>query len=372
MIIWPANESDLRPDRPCLHALVIGVASYPHLNGGTGRRASDPLMLGQVTTPTHTARAIAAWLMQRYANPQCPLGTVDLLVSDGTAGQPSEAPTMGNIERAVTAWTRRAAEHPNNIAFLYFCGHGLAKEDLYLLPEDFGDPQWSSQWRNCIDFDGLRLGLWASCKAETQVLFVDACRETPFGMLTHINVQGQPLIGGQGFGSNVKTQAIYFATTEGKQAYGPANSVSYFGQAVLNCLDGLATSNTQGTWVVDTHGLSGALGRLVQHMAETSGQPLLSEQVVKGRIAILHMPAKPRVIAQIRCSHDRATAAADIELRRADESYKSSRNDPKPLVAEVDPGDWEVVVSFAQGEYPTSGPLDCMLIPPIYTGVPYP
>lgn len=370
-IVWPADPSAIVTDLPRLHALVIGVARYPHLSGGAGPLAHDPLGLGQVTTPEPTARAITAWLTGSYRNDACPLGSVELLLSTATGGAEQPA-TMGNIERAVGGWVQRASSHPQNIAFFYFCGHGLAKDDLFLLPEDFGDPARPSPWRNCINFDSLRLGLWSTCKAETHILFVDACRETPFGMLTHVNVEGQAIIGGQGFGSSVRTQALYYAATEGKQAYGPAGEVSYFGQAVLQCLDGLATTNTSGHWVVDTHALSSALGRVMEHLAETHNQPLHSEQTVKGRNAVLHRPAKPMVIARIKCSDDRASAAADIVLRRQTVMHRATPADPKPLVVAVEPGDWELTVTFPNHEYQPLGPVACTLIPPIYTGVEHP
>jgi hypothetical protein len=369
-IVWPADPAAIVTDQPRLHALVIGVARYPHLLGGTGPLARDPLGLSQVTTPEPTARAITRWLTGSYSNDACPLGSVELLLSSAAGG--TEPATMDRIERAVTGWVQRASSHPQNTAFFYFCGHGLAKDDLFLLPEDFGDPAWLSPWRNCINFDSLRLGLWSSCRADTHILFVDACRETPFGMLTHVNVEGRAIVGGQGFGSSVRTQAVYYAATEGKQAYGPAGDVSYFGQAVLQCLDGLATSNTGGTWVVDTYALSSALGRVMEHLAETHNQPLQSEQVVKGRNAVLHRPPRPKVIARIRCSDDRASAAADIMLRRQAVLHRATPVDPKPLVVAVEPGDWELTITFPHHDYQPLGPMTCTLIPPIYTGVEYP
>ena len=70
-LMWPDTEEDIVLDHPTLHALVIGVGDYPHLNNGTGALANDPLGLSQVTTPPVTALALADWLLGSYANKGC-------------------------------------------------------------------------------------------------------------------------------------------------------------------------------------------------------------------------------------------------------------------------------------------------------------
>ena len=215
---WPAGATPIVTDQPRLHALVIGVSRYPHLIGGGGDPAQDPLMLGQVTTPADTAREIAGWRTTGYGNPARPLGSVELLLSDDQPAVAGAGPaTMASIGQAVKRWRDRCSTQPDNIALFYFCGHGLAKDEQYLLPEDFGDPALAGPWQNCIDFEGLRLGLRSECAARTQVFFVDACRETPFNVLTQVNVHGESLAGGRRFASGVRTQATYYATGEEKQ-----------------------------------------------------------------------------------------------------------------------------------------------------------
>src|SRR5678815_4803298 len=54
-LLSPDVEANIVTDKPRLHALVIGVADYPHLMNGSGALAGDPLGLGQVTTPQYTA-----------------------------------------------------------------------------------------------------------------------------------------------------------------------------------------------------------------------------------------------------------------------------------------------------------------------------
>ena len=39
--------------------------------------------------------------------------------------------------RAFNEWYARCNAHEDNVCFFYFCGHGLHKQNTYLLPEDF-------------------------------------------------------------------------------------------------------------------------------------------------------------------------------------------------------------------------------------------
>ena len=53
-LLWPIDPQKIVTDQPRLHALIVAVAAYPHLNGGTGKLAKDPLGLTQITTSAFT------------------------------------------------------------------------------------------------------------------------------------------------------------------------------------------------------------------------------------------------------------------------------------------------------------------------------
>lgn len=374
-LLFPDGAADI-VDQPRLHAIVIGVANYPHLNGGAGPPAADPLNLGQVTTPRYTALEIVRWLMEDYRNAGKPLGSVELVLSPSepvknSAGTPVdvETATFENIDKAFTRWVARCSANKDNIAFFYFCGHGLAKDEQFILPEDFKSPAILDTWRNCINFDATRVGM-RSCKAQTQVFFVDACRETPFGMLTDVDVEGRKLISSS-VGDSVKCSATYYATTEGKQAFGPEKEVTYFGRAVVHCFKGLAASNSGGKWAVDTYSLAKSLGEVMRHYAEIYSEPLDCNPNVVG-LGKIHEPPKGMVIARIKCSTDEATAAAEIEMRRLGVSHKAGIKDKKPLIKEVEPGDWEIIVRFPEGEFAAPPPMNLTLSPALFEGVEFP
>lgn len=376
-LIWPDADGDVVLDQPRLHALVIGVADYPHLNGGSGTPAVDPLGLQQVTTPRFTASAIADWLLNDYKSAGRPLGSLEVLISpdqsivrpDGTA-RPAARARFAAIEAAFAEWRARCSSNPDNTAFFYFCGHGLNKNNQFLLPEDFGDPKWPDPWKNNIDFDNLRIGM-RSCPAQTQLFFVDACRETPFGTLASVNVQGAPL-NAAGFFDTVQCSAAYYATTEGKQAFGPDNRITYFGEAVLKCLNGAGCGNVNGEWTVDTYTLSKALGEVMQHLGRRYAQPLSCNPDVSG-MGPINEPSAPIVIASLKCRNDpNADGAAHIRMNRLGVLQESAPGDPKPLVVEVAPGDWHIEVAFPGNQFP--GPVSKIytLLPPVFEGLPVP
>jgi len=345
-LLWPQSEAKIVADGPALHALIIGAGDYPHLPGGSGPLARDDLGLSQVTTPPVTAKKIAEWFTGSYKNPACPLGSVEVLLSPAQkVGQKKiDRASMTNIEKSFDKWDKRCGSSKENVAVFYFCGHGLNKVAQFLLPDDFGDPALPDEWENCIDFDGMRLGMRA-CKAQTQVYFVDACRETMFGALTHVGVQGKRLKSAH-ISDKVATSAAYFATTQGNQAFGPPGEVTYFGQALLKCLNGAGTAISNGKWLVDTYKLSEALGKVMEHLGKLSGEFLIADPQPGGLKAVLHESQEPCVITYVT-----ADKTATIELSSGTDVRMRPADQDTPLVEEVPPGMWQLKVTSPNGEF---------------------
>jgi hypothetical protein len=277
---------------------------------------------------------------------------------------------MAEVEAAVTRWQARCHSSRDNIAWFYFCGHGLSKTAQYLLPQDFGNPALGSPWKNCIDFDGLRLGM-RKCQAQTQLFFVDACRETPFGLLTQVNVQGDPIIGGATFADVVECSAAYYATTQTRPAYGPDDGVTYFGQALMWCLNGVAAIKRGNKWVVDSYSLGNALGQTMAQLGRRHRLALACNPDPSGMKRIHEAPG-PRVVAAIGCTSEAADNVADIMLAKDATVLHSPPGQPKPLVEPVDAGDWQIAITFPAGAYPQSPPENHTLMPPVFEGLEIP
>jgi hypothetical protein len=375
-LIWPASEADVVLDQPRLHAFVVAVGDYPHLIGGAGPLAADPFGLSQVTTPRFTGPSVAEWLLTSLKNGARPLGSLEVLLSPGgpiaTAAGPviAERATMANIQKAFGEWLRRSSARPDNAAWLYFCGHGLSKVSQYLLAEDFGDPNDADIWKKCIDFDGLRVGM-RKCRAQTQLFFVDACRETPFGVLAQINARGEPLVSATFNDPAVPCSAAYYATTDGRQAYGPDDAPTYFGQALIRCMDGVAALRKNGKWIVDTYSLANALGQTMAHYARRFRLPL-SCNPDPGGMALIHEAPAPRVVVAIECSSQVANDVADIHVANGAEVLHSAPGESKPIVEDVAAGNWTIAVTFPGGQFPSPAPEQHVFMPPVFEGVPVP
>ncbi len=368
-LVWPAADSEVVRNAPRLHALVIGAGSYPHLTGGHGTQATETFGLGQISTPRFTAPAIATWLAESYRNPACELGSVEVLISPSapalqSPGAPyAEVATMVNITAACARWLERCDSDADNIAFFYFCGHGLAADTQCALPEDFGDPGLD-RWTNCVDIDGLRLNMRRS-KAQTQLFFVDACHETPASVLSQLTIEGSPIVTGASLADSVNCSAAFYATSQGRAAFGPDHGVTYFGQAVLACLNGVAAEKDANRWVVSTYQLGSALSKTLSVLARLRRQPLTCYSHATG-LARIHEPVSGRVIAALECTSEQANGLAEICLENGIEAFQSSAGEDKPLVEEVEAGIWTITVTFPDGAFPPVGPASYQLMPPVF------
>ena len=81
--------------QPATHAFVIGVGHYPHLVGGGAALFPGHMKMGQLSSPPASARAFASWLSEHHNNPDRPLGSVALLVSDSAQNTFTNPRTKG-------------------------------------------------------------------------------------------------------------------------------------------------------------------------------------------------------------------------------------------------------------------------------------
>jgi hypothetical protein len=306
---------------PQTHVLIVGVSRYKHLAGGTHVTPGLPA-LGQLTSPTVSARKLAEWCTQnKLVNPGAPLGSVELVLSDPTGqqfnGSAVEDATMDNIRTAFDAWYDRCDANVGNVAIFYFCGHGLQKDNMLLLPEDFGQSR-HNPWATAIDFDRTYRGM-AQCKAVTQLYILDACRQLSQIATLDLDASGQPLKTAVLNRQRPRTAPRLFATATGLVAFGDNGQVSRLTSALIDCLDGRGAAQTpNGRWVIDTDHLGGAVQRLIQDRNE--GLPDDQQQLVdpaggenaKGPQRLHAFPQNfvPNVMVTMSCDPDLHTANA--------------------------------------------------------------
>src|SRR5262249_21869412 len=151
------------------------------------------------------------------------LGSIDLVVSNRPKDSPRDrktprGATLNKIEKAFGKWLERCDKNAENLALFFFCGHGLQKDSMLILPSDF-DSSAVSPCARAIDFDALYRGT-TNCKAKWQFFIIDACRQWTHSMLQDINTSGVKLGRANVAKQKKRTVAQLYGSGEGLMAFG--------------------------------------------------------------------------------------------------------------------------------------------------------
>lgn len=359
---------------PKTHAFIVGVGRYPHLSGG-GRETPGLPPLAQLTSPPISARALANWLIGTpLKHDAAPLGSVEMLLSDA-GGQNYDVPggtriavedaTSERIEAAFGRWYDRCDAHRDNVALFYFCGHGVQKDVLMLLPENVGASSLTP-WAKAIDFDASYRGM-ARCAAETQYYFIDACRQLTTSMLKK-DFKGWTLIEGDVWQQNPRIAPKLYATTIGHPAFGDANEPSRYTRALLQALGGGGADKQNGRWVIDTSHLGSAVQKIIDrgNLDLPHGE---QQKVVTGGDSIgiktLHvLDQPPDVLTTISCEPPAATDVAELYLKGRNRQYERVPATAGAWLRKVEAGIYEVAAKFSRAEYPNRSRPDELVRPP--------
>lgn len=316
-----------------LHALIIGVGDYPHLPGGTGTTTQADLGLGQVSTPVPSALAVCAWASTEYGNAVAPLGSIELLISAQNpydvpgGGDPVDRATEANVRDAAQRWLQRADRNPGNIALFYFCGHGVEKDNQYLLLEDYGANRYQPTEAS-MDLNGFHTGM-LNCKAGTQLFFADACRQVPWDLLKEIDPRGQTYITGNYQGNVDRDAPIMYATGFGDESHADPGQSTRFTQALLSGLRGAAAQvdNDEPPWEIRWLRLAECVQTLLTAAAAGTTQRMVtSGQARNALIAQLEEP--PIVPLVVICDPSASSASTALRLAGADDGQVLFRRDP--------------------------------------------
>lgn len=347
---------------PKTHVLLIGVGGYPYLKDGTQAREQNGSLaqLGQLTSPPRSVEALYQKFIEIHKDNGwiTPLGSIELLLSPAP-GAPEVLPglaktpaTRPNIQAAYDAWKGRCDESEENVALFFYCGHGLSKERQFLLAEDFGfNPK--NPWDGAFDFSTTREA-FHGCKAQTQLFFVDACRQVPPEMLL-FRMTISALDPASYLGSDCTYDLTIFAAASNESAYGKPNEPSYFTKALLNGLNGQAASNHDDEWVIST-GYLGNFNPLLELVDPAQAYPQRSVTVMGKPRAIIRLSGPPVVRLVVECVPADALGAAALSYTHLDTGVTQSRQPPnqKPWNIDLEAGIYEVQAQFAQPPYLSS------------------
>ncbi|RCR71261.1 caspase family protein [Larkinella punicea] len=367
------EKTDFQPNQPQTHAFVIGVGAYRHLPEGdlyNTKPAPFTMGLGQLTSPPISAKAFTDWLISTHRNLDAPLGSIELLISP--AGQykspngnniPVEAATFSNIADAFDRWVARCDESKQNVALFFFCGHGLDYMTTTLLTEDFGASS-GRPWENAIDFTTTYTGM-IDCQAETQIFFLDACREANKESLKSEGYKPRPLKTSQKTQFPPRAAPIFKSSLQGGTADAIQEEVSFFTQELIRTLNNFgAEDQVEDFWRVTPESLSKGLMNALRwqdRFCSVEGELQIPNKVIH------QIPDPVLCRVKVTCSPpERHQAARLIMTQRLVDLPKVYSRNPsiEPWTEEVESGVYRVEAQFDSGIFPRMENPKFIVFPP--------
>lgn len=295
------------------------------------------------------------------------MGSIEVLLSplandESTfAGQDIDNANMSNIENSYWEWKQRCNEHPDNVAIFYFCGHGFEKDEQYLLAEDFGKTP-HNPWSGCFAFDLTRRG-FSTCKANTQLFFVDACRQITSDMLT-TDFRVMPIDPPNLLAKDCLYRLTQQAAAINESAYGKKNDVSFYTQALINALRGDASTGDNGDWVVNTGVLASKMTSFIKNIASDQGYKQRCISTTSDVTDIIRFIEPPSLSLTVTCDPFNALRFAELSYHNLNTNF-GDRREPKikPWQINIKPGIYKVQADFPGNQYKNNSVFE-KFVPP--------
>jgi hypothetical protein len=355
---------------PATHAIVIGVGHYLHLPGGKGKtKYPDPGGMRQLKSPPQSARAVARWLLESYRNPDKPLGSLSLLLSDAASSEftytangkettvPAAPATMAEVAPAIRAWRELGHKSADHLLLFFFCGHGIARPpDLALLLSDFGALD-VAPLDGALDFRRFRQAM-DECAAREQCYFVDACRVGSELLIQNNGFAGQPIIqstGALNASGRFRQAPVFYSTLSGGQAYAKPGKPSLYTDALLKAFGGAGCGDESGPWRVRTNLLHDAINFMVADASQRLKIPQAQIAPSDDLSSIdLNVVASPEVPVVVTCHPEEANKDATLTCENA--TFKQSRKPAKDTwYLELPAATYDFAAKIKTKQYPKPG-----------------
>jgi hypothetical protein len=368
-LVWQ-DQGRIEAGGPATHAVVIGVGDYPHLLDGSGALTDKHGDLRQLSSPPESAFAFARWLLDEFNNPDAPLASLSLLVSDANARAIEhphlDAPVVplpaqsDHVVAALRAWKNLGDSHEQNLMLFFFCGHGVARglEGMTLLLRDYG-AEPAMPMEGAIDFAAFQRGM-AQCAASYQCFFVDACRQVS-DLARNTTESGRKVIQddiNRPFASDWN-YAVLFATVEGEAAYGRRDKPSFYTEELIRGLNGTAANNrnADGEWRVSTGDLNAAI-----HRGLSLRGPKIRNPAVRLVEFEFHRPRHaPQVPVVVFCEPPSDTALVEFACWRAGQQIDHRAPAPEAWRTELPYGVYDFTAQVDERSGSRTGE---MVLPP--------
>lgn len=361
---------------PKMHVLLIGVGGYPFLKGGVSakeQRFDFAQRIGQLTSPEHSIKAMYETVMNLHQSNAwiTPLGSVEVLLSPVGAGnsrfnqQVLERATINNIGTAYEGWRERCGTDKENVALLFYCGHGFEQKDHYLLAEDYGENP-NNPFLGAFNFSATRIA-FDSCAAQTQLFFVDSCRSITSDMLTH-TIICQPLEIPSQMVSNCLYNLTQRAAARNEKAQSRPNESSYYTKALIRALEGGLSEKLDDDWIVSTGSLCKDMNLLIEIEKPGEGYKERCHTDYNSSIALVKHTSPPIVGVSVTCTPDEAHPLASLKCNNQETQAELRRNpDPLPWNFETQAGIYTISAEFAEGAAYGNKAVPHSVVPPLST-----
>lgn len=350
---------------PATRAILIGVGSYAHLRGGSGALAPGGNLMGQLTSPPVSARALADWLIEHLDAPGKPLAEVALLLSEDSpkpyvnpvtkAAHQVEVATIDNIEAALSDWRDRATDPADRLIF-FFSGHGMARAgtEMVLLAADYG-AKVNNPLDGAFDFRNMAAAM-DLCPAREQLYFVDACRDGGTQLLRAGSYNGRPVFLQDLLAPAnpvVRNAPVFYAALPGQAAYSLPGVPSIYTTALIKSLSGFGADDNDGFWAVTTSRLREAMEFFMAQHARANGLGRLPVPASddQGRL-VIHVPKEPpQGVAIVECLPIEATDLAELSCLQGRRSQARRAPQPGEWLVELPADVYTIRAEFPSGQY---------------------
>ena len=323
MNIWTSSNTQ---SSPVTHALVIGIGEYPFC--GPGATAKGANKINDLSSPSHSAYAIAKSLIDNADKFHAELGSVTLLAEDlQQHGWTPTLPTFANVRKAFRAWQANG-KHADCL-LLYWCGHGFEFDrDQLLVCRDTGKD--GDFWDYVVNISADYYTAHTS-KPKTQLWCIDACRDAAED-LKIFNPNARTLLPDTNVSSitNSGHKDMTFIQASGafRKAAGLSRKPSFFSAAFIDCLKWAAWNKVHQQWQVRTSDFVQPINRI---FAEREYEGSCDAQTVIGQHPILSSALGPEIPASFRC--DPKTAQPRVKLSLLDIQRMSVSSQSRPSLS---------------------------------------
>lgn len=262
------------------HVLIIGISHYAHLLGGSKPRPDIAMGMKQLRSPARSARELAKWFLDDFDNPDKPLASLALVLSESDPAKFSHPKsrqkgtlptgTFDEVGTAVAGWIDRASSDSDNQVIFFFSGHGVSSGDSVLLLRDFGEPR-HNRFNGALNLSDFLTSMMTQVP-DYQLFLIDACRSAPSFLRSaplkqHLGRGCYEMRDLSLRGGRVATQSVHHASSIFSRAYGRKDGLTLFTEALLQAFQGGGAQSSEQWWV-STLGLQTALAAYIKRSAK--------------------------------------------------------------------------------------------------------